>query len=561
VGCVTRERFDDVNSNQSTEQLDMALLRQHGVAEVRALGLLKAFGATTALADVDFVVKKGEVHALIGMNGSGKSTLIKILAGVHRADAGEIEVAGQRIDGRRITPGWSYAAGLRFVHQDTGTFPDHTVAENFALGSTYGSSSLGAISWPALNRRVAETLRRFELDVSPAKRMGDLSRTTQTLIAIARALDNEEQSSVLVLDEPTASLPPHEVNEVYQAIRHYVGLGHTVVLVSHRVDDVLAVASHATFLRDGRVVGTQPVSGLDERTLISQIAGPEVKTGVRALPSPVRIDVAEERLALSVRALAAGAVNSASFDLHQGEILGISGLAGSGRSALLRGIAALTPRRHGEVVLKGTALPASLRPDEVIARGIVYVPENRTADAAFTDRSVRDNLHAPRLRAFWHRAHMPKKLGHEAARRAIERYQIKPADPETTFAALSGGNQQKVVMARWLDLAPEVILLDEPTQGVDVGARAALHAHMRDAAASGAGILVVSSDVQELAALSDRVIGMKNGRTQGELRGSAVTVRACVELAYGVHAPETSDRQSQPQLFNSAEKDEHGRRV
>ena len=499
--------------------------------ELAARGLAKTFGGTAALRDVDFVVNHGEVHALLGGNGSGKSTLIKILAGVHQADAGQIEVAGRGVAARHVTPGWAYAAGLRFVHQDTGIFLDHTVAENFALGSSYGARSLTHIDWRRLNRRVAETLRRFDLDVAPDARMGSLRKAEQTMVAVARALDGEAGSSVLILDEPTASLPPHEVGQMYAAIRGYLAKGHTVVLVSHRIDDILAVATHATFLRDGRLLARRPIAGLDERAIVAQMSAGEVAAGqTRARRD--RTSAGEPLL--QIRDLSTGALREATFDLYPGEILGISGLAGSGRSSLLRGIADLAPRRAGEIRLAGTVLPGRMRPDQAIRRGITYVPEDRTGDAAFRERSVRENLVAPRIRQFWRRFGMSVRGERRATTDAIARYDVKPPLPEAAFSALSGGNQQKVVLARWLELAPRVVLLDEPTQGVDVGARQGLHDQVRAAAERGLGVIVVSSDPRELAELADRVLGLKGGRITGELRGDAVTPQACVRAAYGI---------------------------
>ena len=494
---------------------------------LRFTGVCKAFGGTQALQDVGFGIGKGQVHALLGGNGSGKSTLIKILAGVYQANDGVIEVGGESVDARQTTPGWAHAAGLRFVHQAMGTFADFSVAENFALGSSYGSAALSRVNWRALNARVGRTLDRFELAVSPSTRMGDLRQAQQTLVAIARALEDERNSAILVLDEPTAALPAHEVAQVHEAIRGYVRHGHTVVIVSHRVDEVLAVATHATFLRDGRHLATRTVAELDERTIVQQIAGMD------AAGQLTRRTAVEKRPFLQVSNLAVGVVEDVSFTVHQGEILGLSGLAGSGRSSLLRCIAGLRTRRSGDITLDGEALRPSMRPDQAIGKGIAYIPEDRTNDAAFLEKSIRENLTAPALKRFWSMGRIGRAAERTATRHAIDRYKVVAPSSETVFSALSGGNQQKIILARWLELKPRLLLLDEPTQGVDVGARIVLHNLVREAADAGMAIIVSSSDARELSDLSDRVIGISEGRVSGELVGDALGPHACVELAYG----------------------------
>jgi ribose transport system ATP-binding protein len=489
----------------------------------------KAFGGTQALRRVSFGVGRGEVHALLGGNGSGKSTLIKVLAGVHQANEGWIEAAGQLSSARQTTPGGAHALGLRFVHQGVSTFADLSVAENFALGSSYGSTSLERVNWKELNARVRATLDRFDVSVSPATQMGELSAAQQTLVTIARALEDEEHSAILVLDEPTSALPAHEVGQVHQAIRGYVRQGHTVLIVSHRVDEVLAVATHATFLRDGQHLATRPVAGMDERTIVQLIAGTDhaPRSNSRRTTRP--------RIRLEVEGISVGRLENVSFVVREGEILGLSGLVGSGRSSLLRCLCGLRNRRAGRVMLDGEKLPG-LRPDQAIRKGIAYIPEDRINDAAFPERPVRENLTAPGVKQFWSMGRLDQKAERLATWKAIDRYSIKASSSESVFAGLSGGNQQKIVIARWLELKPRLLLLDEPTQGVDVGARDVLHNLIRAAADAGASVIVASSDARELADLSDRVLGLSNGQISGELTGDGVNPRACVELAYGLEA-------------------------
>lgn len=492
-----------------------------------------SFGGTQALDDVSFAIRRGSVHALLGGNGSGKSTLIKVLAGVHQADAGWIEVDGNRINASRTTPNWATDVGLRFVHQAVGTFDGFSVAENFALGSSYAVSGTGRIDWERLHKRVRETLDRFGVHVDPGAMLNALRPAERTLVAVARALEDEQNSAVLILDEPTAALPPHEVDMVHDAIRGYVAQGHTVVIVSHRVDEVLEIATDATFLRDGRHLLTRSATGMDERMLMQQIAGidaqPTKKLFGRRTSLPVTLQVSH---------LAAGALTDVSFNLRKGEILGVSGLAGSGRSSLLRTIAGLCPRLTGQIHFDGEELRADQAPSDAIDAGIVYVPEDRAADGIFADKSIRENLTAPGLSKYTLCGRIVRTRERDAARSAIDTYGVVCTSAEAPLSSLSGGNQQKVVLARWLEMSPRLLLLDEPTQGVDIGARSALHRLIRDAAAEGTSIIVASSDARELSELCDRVIGLWMGQVVGELKDDTLSPHTCVAIAYGT-APHT----------------------
>lgn len=490
----------------------------------------KSFGATRALKDVTFDVQRGSVHALLGGNGSGKSTLVKILAGVYQAErGGTIDVNGDRIDAYRTSPEWARLAGLHFVHQNLGTFPDLSVAENFALGDTYGSGALGHIRWRDLHREVHAVLDRFEVPVSTRKQMRELRPSEQTMVAIARALrfEKDEKRNVLVLDEPTASLPADEVETLEGAIRGYSRRGHTVLLVSHRLDEVLRMCSHATFLKEGVHVETGSLEGADERSLIRRIAESEA-------PTIEKGSVAKgERPRLRVSGLSVGRVRQASFDVARGEILGISGLVGAGRSTLLKGLYGALPVSEGTIELDSEPLALG-HPSDAVAHGISYVPEDRASDAMLPEQSIRNNLAIPNLRRYWRWGRLSSSAERQAARRAIDRYGIVVASEAAPISSMSGGNQQKAVLARWLELGPRLLLLDDPTQGVDVGARAAIHAFIRSTAAAGMSAIIVSSDARELAEVCDRVIGMVNGRVDGELTGDDLTPTRCIELGHGL---------------------------
>jgi ribose transport system ATP-binding protein len=503
------------------------------VIDVR--GVSKAFGGTRALDDVSFSIQHGRIHALLGGNGSGKSTLIKIMAGVYTADEGELEVNGSTLDAASTTPDWARDVGLHFVHQSVGVFPDLSVAENFALGSSYESlRPLPQIPWRRLNRRAEEILARFDVEVSPRTRMGDLRPAMQTMVVICRALQDrdDEQASrdILVLDEPTVALPADEVELLLEALRQHAARGQTVILVTHRLDEVLAVASDATFLRDGRHLETREVTGMRREELVERIAGIEH-------PAPEHQQVPKktgERL--RIEHLAAGPLKDFSLTANGGDIIGIAGLLGSGRSSLLRSLFGVHPPRAGTVTLDGEKI-ALKAPADGMAKGIVYLPENREAEAAFADQPVRLNFSISHVSRYWKLWRLSRGGERRTTKEAVKDFSVATASTESLFSSLSGGNQQKVVLARWMHLEPRLLLLDEPTQGVDVGARAAIHGLIRKAAAEGAVVLVVSSDARELVELCNRVVGINQGVVAGELTGAGIETRRTLDLAYGAETP------------------------
>ncbi|PPJ35713.1 ABC transporter [Nocardia nova] len=489
----------------------------------------KSFGSTRALKQVSFEIPHNTVHALCGGNGSGKSTLIKILAGVYQADSGVIAVDGDRHDASKTSPGWATHAGLHFVHQATGTFPDLTVAENFAMGSAFGVRGLRPIPWTALNRKVRSVLDRFEIDVSPGARIGELSPAAQTMVAVARALQDEESSGrgALILDEPTASLTTREVDEVLDAIRGYRIRGHTVIFVTHRLGEILEVADGVTFLRDGIHQETVRARNLTEQYLIERITGESycgrsVKEAVRAT-----------EVCLSLRNYSVGPVKRANIKVGKGEIVGISGLLGSGRSTLLRSLFGMVSITSGVAEFGGKPL-APRSPLEAIRRGVVYIPEDRPGMASFPELTVRENLSCSNLARYWSGICMKRGRERRAVAAALDMYGVVTSSTETAFSNLSGGNQQKVVLARWMELGPQLMLLDEPSQGVDVGARRSIHERIMAGAREGVSVLVVSSDPQELAELCDRVVGLHNGQVVGEVSGVNLTPARCAELAHGI---------------------------
>jgi ribose transport system ATP-binding protein len=475
---------------------------------LRIENLSRSFPGTRALSDVSLHVSPGEIRALVGGNGSGKSTLIKILAGVQQGDPeGRITVGGESIAAENITPEWSLAAALAFVHQDLGLFEHLSVAENVFVGLPYPRRA-GRIDWGRLNREAASILERLRVKVSPHVPLGGLRASDRTLVAIARAVRGRDgtRDGALVLDEPTARLPAPEADRLLDALRQFAADGQTILYVSHRLDEVLAMADSVTVLRDGRVVADRSIDGLDAGELSRLIVGHTVSS-----TAEVRGDTAAGRSLLEVEDVWTGPLKGVDLTVAEGEILGITGLIGAGTSSLLRAIYGAQGRR-GAVRLAGRELPSGNIPAAVRA-GVAFVPENRLREGAFVTLSVRENLSASYLTRFRHRlSWIDRRAEVEASTEAIGVYGVRCRSPQMPVALLSGGNQQKVVLARWLTGQPRLMLLDEPTQGVDVGARAEIHRQIRAAAKRGCGVIVAGSDADELLELSDRVVVLRDGR-------------------------------------------------
>ncbi|MBS1882839.1 MAG: sugar ABC transporter ATP-binding protein [Actinobacteria bacterium] len=479
------------------------------------LGLSKAFGGTQALDDVSWEVAPGTVHALLGGNGSGKSVTIKILAGVYSADAGRLELGGELHDATSFTPAQARAAGLRFVHQQSSTFPELTVAENLAIGD-FGATPLGRIRWRALRRQAAAVLERFEVDARPDDPMEELGPATQVMVAIARALKDEDQGGaahILVLDEPTAALPAAEAQLLLDALSGYARAGRTILYVTHRLDEVMQIADRATVMRDGHHAATVRRGEFDHESLVELIMG----RSVAALSAGPTTMVRGKPL-LAAKCLGGGPVEDASFTLHEGEIVGIAGLLGSGRSTLLRMLFGLARHERGELEIEG-ASAALATPHAAMRRGLAYVPEDRPQEAAFADLDLTENMGMACTPSYFRGGRLRHRRERRDAAELMRAYMIKAASPTARFSSLSGGNQQKAILARWLRRKPRILLLDEPTQGVDVGARLEIWQLVGGAVAEGATALVVSSDFEELPAVCDRVLVLRGGRLVAELTG------------------------------------------
>lgn len=524
-----------------TLQHDATAVRGRGPVAISVRGMSKQFGGTKALDRVDVDVAAGSIHALLGGNGSGKSTLIKCLAGVYPADTGTVSIHGKLHQASGITPRTAAEANLRFVHQDLALFDTMSIAENFALGSGFPTTVLNSIRWQSLRDRVAELLEVYGIDARPTDQVDTLRPSEKTMVAIARALaDQRGGEYTLVLDEPTASLPEDETRELMSALRMRADQGQTIVLVTHRFREVEEVADEITVFRDGIVAGAGSAGEMNMGRVVEMMSG--IRPGTPGT-SPAGVAEASRRQpaggpVLEVRDLAVGPHATINLTVGRGEIVGLAGLAGSGRSRILRSIFGDIPAAGGQLTLKGKPYAPS-SPRGAMARGIGMVPENRSRDAAFLDMSVRENSSISVLGNYWKKCFIHRKAEQTATRALIAEHSIRTSGTENPISALSGGNQQKVIMARWMQRSPDLLLLDEPTQGVDVMSRREIYASLEELVSRGAGVLLASSDLDELVDACDRILVLRNGRITGEFEPGSMDRN---QLAAMVMSEDTSQK-------------------
>ena len=489
-------------------------------ASLRAGALSKSFGGTPALSGVDITIDTGEVRALIGENGSGKSTLIKILSGYHRPDAGQVYIAGKPM--HLGSSESSHRLGCRVVHQDLGLVDDCSVLDNLALGNGFPTRWATIRSKTA--RQTAErSLAQVGLDLDVHRMVGDLAASQKTGVALARALRSDPHVPVhlLVLDEPTATLPHDQVDHLLAMVREVAAQGVGVLYVSHRLDEIRAIADTVTVLRDGKRVASDRASLLPHDRLVQLLTNGKLDT--LAAPSRSRPEHTDKTV-LQVTGLAAGPLRQLSFDAPAGSVIGIAGLTGSGRESALISIFGGITRRRGSVMVNGQELRPG-RPDLSIAAGVAYVPPDRKNQGAVMSLSAQSNLTLPNLRPFWNRLWLRKRTERAEAQRWFGTLAIRPAGKAgASFSSFSGGNQQKILLAKWLRCGPSVLLLDEPTQGVDIASKAELHRQIVDVARRGASVVISSADLDELVALSTSVLVVRDGLLAARLDGPQVTV-------------------------------------
>ncbi|MEU2023809.1 sugar ABC transporter ATP-binding protein [Streptomyces sp. NPDC016469] len=493
-------------------------------------GITVEFAGVKALAGVDFRLFPGEVHALMGENGAGKSTLIKALTGVHRPAAGTIRLNDEPVE--FTTPGQAQDAGISTVYQEVNLCPNLSVAENILLG--HEPRRLGAIDGRAMRARATGLLARIGLTIDPGSVLSSHSIAVQQLVAIARALVVDAR--VLVLDEPTSSLDSDEVEELLRIVRVLRDEGVAILFVSHFLDQVYELSDRMTVLRNGTLVGEYLPKDLDRMALVSAMLGREL--GV--LSEVERRS--EERAPGSAPVLVArglgraGAVEPFDLDIHEGEVVGLAGLLGSGRTELARLLCGADRADKGTLSVGGETVRAR-GPRSLIAKGVAFCSEDRKAEGVVADLSVRDNLIlATQAARGWARP-VPRRTAEAMVAEYIERLDIRPADPDAVMGNLSGGNQQKVLLARWLVTRPRLLILDEPTRGIDVGAKAQIQKVVAELAAEGMAVLFISAELEEVVRVSDRVVVLRDRHKVAELSGGDVSVDAVMSaIAADAHA-------------------------
>jgi galactofuranose transport system ATP-binding protein len=480
---------------------------------LRMTGITKDFPGVQALADVDFRMFPGEIHALMGENGAGKSTLIKVLTGVHDRDAGEIVLSGQPV--RFGSPQQAQAGGISPVYQEVNLCANLSVAENIFIGRE--PRRFGMVHWKAVRDRADELVRRLRLDLDVTAPLGTYSLAIQQLVAIVRAVDIS--AKVLILDEPTSSLDQGEVERLFTVMRQLRDEGVAILFVSHFLDQVYEICDRMTVLRNGRLVGEWRTSELSHLELVGKMIGQDLAAIEAIEEQPRRSLAAVERTEPVVRAEQVGRKGSLDpFDLtiHKGEVVGLAGLLGSGRTELARLIFGADKADSGRLTIDG--VPVTMKaPRTAIAHRIAFCPENRKTEGLVEDLTVRDNIIlALQASRGWARP-LPAKRRDELIERYVKALRITPADPDVVVRNLSGGNQQKVLLARWLITEPRLLILDEPTRGIDVGAKAEIQKLVVALAADGLSVLFISAELEEVVRLSHKVVVLRDRHLVGEL--------------------------------------------
>ncbi len=480
----------------------------------------KAFGGVKALQGVEFAAYPGEVHALLGENGAGKSTLIKCFTGVYRPDEGEILLDGQPASFG--DPRDARQAGIAAIYQEPSLFPDLDITENIFVGRQLTGGG-GRVAWRQMVQEARRLLAQLGVPLDPGTKARYLSVAEQQMVEIARALSIN--AKILIMDEPTSSLTLAEVAELFRIVRQLRDGGTAVIFISHRLEELFELADRVTILRDGRYVGTQPLANVTTQQLIEMMVG---RTLADLFP---KLDVAPGEVLLEVEHLSrAGVFDDISFQVRAGEIVGLAGLVGAGRTDVAQSIFGIAPATSGVIKIGGKA--ASIKdPQTAMALGLAYVPEDRQHHGLLLPMTISNNITLPDLRRFARLGWLDQRGERQAASRAAEQMEVKCTSVQQKVNELSGGNQQKVVLAKWLSTNPRILILDEPTRGIDVGTKSAVHALMSQLASQGIAILMISSELPEILGMSDRVLVMREGRLTGHFRRAEATQEIIMQAA------------------------------
>jgi rhamnose transport system ATP-binding protein len=467
--------------------------------------IYKAYEGVKALVDVHLELQHGEVHALVGENGAGKSTLVKTIMGVVQPDTGEIYFGGQPI--KMDNPQIAQNMGIVAIYQEASLFPDLSVAENIFMGHE-PLNEMGVIDWPRMNEMAVKPLDELGVKLDVKRRVLSLTIAQMQMVEIAKALSFD--AKILIMDEPTSALTLHEVEDLFQIVRKLRDAGKTILFISHRLDEVFEVADQVTVLRDGHFVETKDVKSITHEELVRAMVGRNIDN---MFP---KLKVERGEVVLEVKNLTKkGIFQNISFQLHKGEILGLAGLVGARRTDVATTLFGISPADSGEIYIDGQRVEIT-GPQKAMALGMAYVPENRQLHGLVLKSDITKNISLPMLREFTRALIINRSRESKRAKEMHDKLEVKSAGLEQLVQELSGGNQQKVVLAKWLATRPHILILDEPTRGIDVGTKAAVHELMSKLASEGLAILMISSEMPEILGMSDRVLVMCEGRLTGE---------------------------------------------
>lgn len=490
---------------------------------IQMTGISKSFDGNQVLKDVEFTIKKGEIHALMGENGAGKSTLMKILTGIYTRDEGEITVKGQSV--QFTSPKEAEQAGIAVIHQELNILPDLSVAENLFLGKeqTYGKSSI--LNDRKMNKQATKILAELGLDVNVKKRAGDLSVGKQQIIEIAKALSSSAE--VIIMDEPTAALTDREITTLFETIKALQATGVSFVYISHRMEEIFAICDRITILRDGHYVGMKEIKETSFDEIVRMMVGREL--GERFPARNHKIGDVK----LQVKQLARdGFFKDVSFELRKGEVLGISGLMGAGRTEVVQALFGYRKLNQGEIYLDGQKVQIT-NPLKAKKLGFGYVTEDRKSEGLVVEFSVRDNVSLTNFEKISKKGVIQTQKEMKLYDQMVKRLSIRTSGPQQLVKSLSGGNQQKVVIAKWLGIEPDVLILDEPTRGVDIGAKKEIYSIINQLAERGVAIIMISSELPEIIGMADRVLVMHEGRMTAILEKEDMTQERIMHFATG----------------------------
>lgn len=482
-------------------------------------GITKIFPGVKALNNVKFQLKKGEVHALMGENGAGKSTFIKVITGVHKAEEGEMFLEGQKVDFKG--PKDAQAAGIAAVYQHPTSYPDLSVAENIFMGHEIIKN--GMIQWKKMNEEAEALLSQLNADFKATDEMGTLSVAQQQMVEIAKALSMN--AKIIILDEPTAALTKNESEELYRIVDRLKEDGVSIIFISHRFEDMYRLATRVTIFRDSQYIGTYDVNGITNADLIKAMVGREIKD---LFPKP-EVQIGAEMLRIEGFSRT-GYFKNVSFNVHAGEIVGFTGLVGAGRTEVVESICGITKPDAGKIYLEGKPVQIN-KPIDAMKQGIILLPEDRQKEGLVMTWGLGRNVTLPTMGKYAKHGFNDEKKEREISKQLLEEVDTKAVTIFDPASSLSGGNQQKVVVAKALGQEMKVVIMDEPTKGVDVGAKAEIYQIMGELASQGYAIILISSEMPEILGMSDRILVMCNGRLTGELNGSEATQEGILELA------------------------------